>query len=268
MIFVRRLARTLVLGIAVPYGLVCLFVWFTQEDMLFPGRPVPVDHVYPHLVGAEDIWITRPDGARLHVAALKRPEAVGVMLYFHGNGGNNVYLGSIAGIYGPRGYEVYGLDYRGFGKSTGDRSEAAMLADALAFYDAVVPAGAPPPLIMAHSLGSPLAAYVASQRPAQRLVLYAPPGSIAHVANLHYPWLPGFLLRYPLRTDHYVPQVAAPVLIFHGTDDKVVPLESGEHLRPLLKPGDVFHTISGGRHNDLPWRPDVMQLLNKELASS
>ncbi len=261
-----RAAKGLFAAGVIAFVAVCILIWFVQEDILFQGTAVPENTVYQNLPNIEDLWLHHPDGARLHIAKVTAANEVGTMLYFHGNAAYNAYLDGMVNIYGGMGYTVVGLDYRGFGKSRGERSEAAMLEDALAFYDKIVPAGSPPPLIVGRSLGATFATYVASKRPASRLVLYSPPGSILDAAKRHYPWIPSFLLRYPLRTDEYMKNVAGPVLIFHGTDDKVVPFESGAILKQYLKPSDRFVPIPGGTHRDIPWRNDVQRILQKELA--
>jgi len=232
MIWLKRSAKVGLSVVGLPLLLVCLFLWFMQESLLFRGGVIPQNHVYPHLPGVQDLWLDRPDGARLHIARMEHPNPTGLMLYFHGNAAHKGYLSGMVQLYGAMGYTVIGLDYRGFGKSTGAQGEADMLEDAIAFYDEVVPPGVQP-LIVARSLGTSFATYVASKRPVRQLVLYSPPSSIKDVAARHYPWAPAFLLRCPLRTDQFIAKVQAPVLIFHGTDDAVVPFESGVQLRGL-----------------------------------
>lgn len=80
------------------------------------------------------------------------------------------------------GRSVYLLAYRGYGASDGAPSQQALLADAVAFYDAVQAQHLGQPIVaIGRSLGSEIAAYLASQRPLSQLVLITPYGSMADV---------------------------------------------------------------------------------------
>ena len=267
----RRLVsffRSLLVAGAVAYLAVLVFLFAFQESILFPAGTVPLDQDYGFPQGVEDLWIERPDGARLHAVRFRTGGPKGVALYFHGNGATIGKAGWVNAIYEPLGYDVIALDYRGYGKSRGDRSEQAMLEDALAFYDQMVAQGDDAPLIVGRSLGTVFATYVAAHRPASQLILYAPPSSIAEVAGHHYPWVPIALLRFPFPTKKFAAQVSAPILVFHGTEDQVIPFESGRSLSKSLKPADQFIPVPGGGHNDIPWRPDVIAHIQEALSGS
>ena len=179
MTILKRAARAVFVIGAMTYALLSVLIAFGQESMVFPAPVVAQDHDYNFPPTAEDFWLDRPDGTRLHGVRYSKGGAAGVLLYFHGNGAHIGSLHLVHQVYGPLGYDVVGIDYRGYGKSTGERSEEAMLQDALAFYDHVVSAGAPAPLIVGRSLGATFATYVAANRSTSQLVLYAPPASIA-----------------------------------------------------------------------------------------
>ena len=59
-----------------------------------------------------------------------------------------------------------------------------------------------------------------------------------------------FILRYPLRTDLFLPEVSCPTLLLHGTKDEVIYYGSSEKLH-LLVPSTTFVTITDGDHNNL-----------------
>jgi pimeloyl-ACP methyl ester carboxylesterase len=262
----KQLLRSLAVILGGAWRVSCAGLWVFQEDILFPGRSVPVDAVYPGQVGARDVWVDRPDGARLHVLHMPAENAKGTVLYFHGNGAWNAYVGSVGALFGDMGYDVYSLDYRGYGKSRGARSEAAMLADALAYYDQIID-GEEAPIIVGRSLGTSFASYVAANRPVSKLIMLAPPSSIADVARRRFPVIPSALLRFPLSTDSWLAEVQAPITIIHGTQDNVVPIESGRLMKPLLKPGDRFIEVQGGGHNNLLRQGEVITVLTGELAN-
>ena len=266
MTWLRHLVRSVLVVLGGAWLVSCAGLWFFQEEFLFPGRSVPVDTVYPGQQGARDIWIGRPDGARLHVLHMPTENSKGTILYFHGNGAWNAYVGSVGALFGEMGYDVYSLDYRGYGKSRGARSEEAMLADALAYYDQII-RDEEVPVIVGRSLGTSFASYVAAHRPTSKLIMLAPPASIADVAGRRFPVIPTALLRFPLRTDSWLADVQAPITVVHGTQDNVVPIESGRLLKPLLKAGDRFIEVQGGGHNNLLRQGEVITVLTGELAN-
>jgi pimeloyl-ACP methyl ester carboxylesterase len=176
-----------------------------------------------------------------------------VVLYFHGNKENLSRYASIAPIVTANGYELWMIDYPGFGKSTGTFSEKAMYDWALTFYklararysrDSII--------IFGRSLGSGPAAHLASIRDCKRLILESPfyslPSVFASYAPV-YPW--NNMIRYRFPTFEYLKKVDAPVTILHGDDDGVIPIRNARKLLPSLKPGDEFVTIEGASHNDM-----------------
>lgn len=78
------------------------------------------------------------------------------------------------------------------------------------------------------------------------------------------PWAPGFLLRYTLRSNEWIPRVSAPILILHGDADEVIPVAQGQLLSKSAKQAD-FVTIHGGHHNDLSMFPEYWRGLGDFL---
>jgi fermentation-respiration switch protein FrsA (DUF1100 family) len=76
----------------------------------------------------------------------------------------------------------------------------------------------------------------------------------------------GSMLHYRFPNNEWLPAVTAPVTIFHGTSDGVIPYSNAARLKPLLRPGDEFVTIEGGSHNDLNDFPLFHQKLDSVLS--
>jgi pimeloyl-ACP methyl ester carboxylesterase len=114
------------------------------------------------------------------------------------------------------------------------------------------------------SLGTGVAAAVAAQRPdAELLVLEAPFTATVDVAAERYPWLPVSLLMHDkFATRDIVGQIEVPTLIFHGTEDVVVP----PHHATALSAGGAaqLFMIDGGTHNDL-WTHGLWQTVQDNL---
>ncbi len=86
----------------------------------------------------------------------------------------------------------------------------------------------------------------------KRLILETPYYSMPDLLSHYAPIYPtSAMAHFKLPTFKYLQEVKAPVSIFHGNDDNVVPYSSGHKLTKTFKPGDEFITIDKGGHNNL-----------------
>lgn len=253
---------------------VAIFLWLAacgwlygwQENVLFHFLPVDESHAFAFDMPTREVWLDRPDGARLNgVVFLADEPRRGAIVYYKGNAGNVGHSESMARIFTPLGFDVVSMDYRGFGKSRGEMSEDALIDDAVAWYDWTKARYAEEDVrIVGYSLGTSLSAQVAERRLAGDVILFAPMKSVLDVGQRRYPFVPSFLARYPLRSDLALADAGASrIVIYHGTEDEVIPLASGIELKPLLGPDDAFEVIEGADHVDLPWRAEVVADINR-----
>jgi alpha-beta hydrolase superfamily lysophospholipase len=193
--------------------------------------------------------------------------ARGVVLYFHGNKDNVTHYARFAADFTSRGYEVWMMDYPGFGKTTGKFTEEALYTEALILYKLARSRWRPDQIILyGKSLGTGVAAQLADIRDCRRLILECPYYSMTSLVRHYLPlWPVESMLHFKLPTWQHLPQVTAPVTIFHGTSDGIVPYSNASRLKPLLKKGDEFITIEGGGHNDLHDHAEFREQLNKLL---
>jgi hypothetical protein len=178
----------------------------------------------------------------------------GVVLYFHGNRTNISRYARFAPNFTKHGYEVWMIDYPGYGKSTGDFTEQNLYDWALIFYKLARVRFSPDSIIIyGKSLGTGIAAQLASVRDCRNLVLECPYYEFPAVVTQYAPIYPaGRILRFKIPTYQYLQKVTAPVTIFHGDEDGVIRYSNSSKLKPFLKKQDEFVTIPGGSHNDLP----------------
>src|SRR5436190_10922828 len=113
--------------LAAGYLGVVLFYYVLQERFIFLRIRTRQGHQYTYKTPFEERRITAPDGARLHALYFKADKPRGVVLYFHGNAGSLRRWGRFAPRFTTLGYEVLMPDPRGYGKSRGDLSEAALI---------------------------------------------------------------------------------------------------------------------------------------------
>jgi uncharacterized protein len=125
------------------------------------------------------------------------------------------------------------FDYRGYGRSAGEASEAAMLEDADSAYQWLRRDGVPDDhiLLWGHSLGSGPAVYLASTHPAAALVLFGAFTSIPDAAADTYPWLPvRWLVGVRFESLARIPQVHMPVVIAHTRSDALIRFHHAQDL--------------------------------------
>ncbi|MFN6994076.1 MAG: alpha/beta hydrolase [Aquincola tertiaricarbonis] len=253
----KALAALLVVALAA-YALMLGALWWKQETLIFHPVPLAADHRFDLPADVHEVFIDVP-GARLNALHLRRPGASGVVFFLHGNAGNLERWFVNLDFYRALGMDLFMLDYRGYGKSTGRiESEQQLLADVQAAWARVAPQYAGRHVVfLGRSLGTGLAARLAAELPpAQRpqaLLLVSPYRSMVQMAAEQYPFVPAPLLRYPLRTDAALQALAGtalPIDLVHGDRDTLIPLAHSEALARTL-PGVRLHRVAGAGHGDL-----------------
>ncbi|MEI7639170.1 MAG: alpha/beta hydrolase, partial [Syntrophus sp. (in: bacteria)] len=237
----------------------CLFtlvVGCSQENLIFFPEILPPDYKYAFSEPFEELALPVA-GATLSAVLFKTAKAKGVILYFHGNAGSLRTWGDVAKDFTSQGYDILISDYRGFGKSTGSISnEKQMLADELAVYGYLKKLYPENRIIVyGRSIGTGVATFVARSGKPGMLIMESPFFSLTDLASYHYPFLPKALislfLKYPFRTDLWLPEVACPVYLIHGTADDIIPFDASARLELLIKSPHKLIRIEGGGHNNL-----------------
>lgn len=257
--------------LALVYLGVCLFYWIFQEKFIFVRFPLPERYAFRFEGAFDELWMDRPDGARLHALHFTVPHATGAVLYLHGNTGSLRRWGKRAPRFTHLGHAVLMPDYRGYGKSSGKLSEAALHADALAWYDRLAGLyGEGNVLVYGRSLGTGMAVPVAAQRSPKALVLESPYANFLDVARHYLAILPyRWLLRYFFRSDVAIKGVKCPVYIFHGVRDPLVPYTSALRLYAAIPSGveRELITFQRGYHSDLAGFPRFRRKLRSILLA-
>jgi len=261
----RRLLRAL-LVLALVYAAAIGWLWWSQEQLLFRPTPLPADHHFQQGADVHERWIDVP-GARLNALHLKLPNPSGVVFFLHGNAGNLERWFVNVDFYRKANIDLFMLDYRGFGKSSGHiESQAQLEADVRAAWAQVAPAYAGKKrVIYGRSLGTGLATMLATENAADLTVLVSPYASMLQMAAEKYPWVPGAVLRYPLRTDLLLPRVQGPVLLVHGDQDTLIPLQHSERLQALLPRAQLLR-VPGAAHGDIQTYAVYLEGLRAALA--
>jgi pimeloyl-ACP methyl ester carboxylesterase len=239
-----------------------------QERLIFPASTLPPDYQFRFDLPFEEVRIPVP-GASLDALLFTQPSPRGLVFFLHGNAGDLSTWTTGVDFYRKVNYDMFMIDYRGYGKSTGRiESEAQLHADVRATWDAIAPryrARNLPIVIYGRSLGTGLAAHLARDVDPALLVLVTPYTSLSAAASRAYPLAPEWILKYPLRTDAIIGEVKAPVLLVHGTRDELIPLADSEHLRALARPPAELLVVDGAGHNDIHQFPAYLDGLAARL---
>jgi fermentation-respiration switch protein FrsA (DUF1100 family) len=240
----------------------CGAAYLLQDKILFPcPRAAEPDAVAVRRDGIERIWLATDDGARVEswylAASGRTASAPGPALIFtHGNGELIDDWPAALEPYRQWGVSILLPEYRGYGRSTGTPSQAAIVADMeQAFQWLAQRPEVDGSRIILHgrSLGGGVAAALAARRPPAALILESTFTSVGAFFNRFA--VPEFVCTNPFATDRVVATLGCPVLIFHGSHDEVVPVAHGRRLHELA-PRSRYIEMDAG-HNDLP--PDREQ---------
>ncbi len=228
-------------------------IYAFQDKLIFFPENIPRSYKFPFNAPFEEVFLPTPDGAEIHALHFRAKAPKGVILYFHGNAGSLRSWGFVAEELLLFQYDVLMIDYRGFGKSTGHRTEAALHQDAQLAYNYLTKQYPEDKIIVfGRSIGTGVAVPLAAQNKPRSLILETPFYNFAEIAKTHYPFLPvSLLLKYTFRSDKYITKVPCPTYILHGTADNIVPYASGKKLAQLAGGKAQLITIPGGGHNDL-----------------
>ena len=241
------------LRLVVIYLFIASMLYFFQEKIIFLPSQLPKDYVYSFSQRFEEFFLDSKDGAHLNGLHFKVANPKGVILYFHGNAGDLSRWGEIAQFFVQKQYDVIVMDFRTYGKSTGKLSEEALFADAQLFYDYTLEHYSENQIrVYGRSLGAAIATHTASNNNPKKLILETPFYNLLEVAQKRFPVLPvKWLLKYEFKSNTYITKVKCPITIFHGTEDNVVPYESGKKLYTIAPNPKEFITVPSGGHNNL-----------------
>lgn len=244
-------------------------LYFLQDAILF--HPVTLNRTYsynfpePH----KDITIPIDSKDTLNLVDFASTDTIarGVVLYFHGNKRNISWYAKYIPYFTRHGYQVLMIDYPGFGKSTGKLTEQKLYDWALQVYKIArkrFPADSI--IIYGKSMGTGIAAQLASTRDCKRLILETPYYDFPALVSHYLPIYPAkWMLHYQLPIYQYLQNVTAPITIFHGTKDRVVTYKNSKRLLPFFKSTDELISIEGGSHNNLYRYKETVNKLDSVL---
>lgn len=274
----RRLLRAVLLYVVVPYVAVTVIFVALQRRLMY--KPTAAHNLTMEAVGyaadfGKDVELTTSDGSVIRGWLINGRDIstadsdnTPLVLYFPGNSLNRSERISDLREVAARGFDVLIFDYRGFGDSEGSPSETALSQDARqvwAFATEELGYQENHIVVFGESLGGAVALSVwdpshpKSPQPAA-VILNSTFASMPQTVAWHYPMFPfQFFLFDTWPSIDRIANVRSPVIVFHGTEDQMVPVSHGEQLANAAA-DSRFVEITGGTHNEIPtWQ------LRKEL---
>jgi pimeloyl-ACP methyl ester carboxylesterase len=245
-----------------------LLIWIhcCQERLIFRPEPLPVAHRFV----LDDVHEVSIDvgGETLSALHLQLPNPRGVVFFLHGNTGNLATWFTHSDFYRAANYDLFMLDYRGYGKSSGRiESEAQLRADVLAAWRTVEAQYAGKrKVIYGRSLGTALAAGLAAEVQPDLTILVSPYCDMAQLMAYTIRCCRPWLLRYPLATCSDVVRLRGALLLVHGETDTLIPIRHSEQLLTRAPQARLLR-VAGAAHVDVHQFPAYTDELRRALKS-
>ncbi|MFD2824422.1 alpha/beta hydrolase [Lacinutrix iliipiscaria] len=253
--------------VAIAYAVISIALYYLQDYMLFKPEKLPQDfQFYYENQETKEYNLETRDGAVINgLRFMPKGKSKGVVLYLKGNSQSIKGWGKFAVDFTRHNYDVLMVDYRGFGKSTGRRSQKHIKRDLQMVYNKIKEQTTEDRIILyGRSLGSGFATKLASTNYPKMLILDAPYYSLTKVTARYAPFMPlSLLMKYPLPTYKWLKYVQCPIHIIHGTHDKLIPYKTSVKLSQIQPKLTRLHTIIGGGHKNLNNFESYHKMLNE-----
>ena len=252
------------------YIVLSVLLYFLQDYFLFkPEKLTPDFEFYYNNQEFEEYNVETRDGAAINGLRFKSQSPKGVVFYLKGNSKSIKGWGKFAVDFTRHGYDVIMVDYRGFGKSTGRRTQKAVKRDMQVIYNKIRDKVPEKYIILyGRSLGSGFATKLASMNNPRMLILDAPYYSLSKVAKKYIPFMPlSLLIKFPMPTYKWLKYVKCPIHIIHGTDDRLIPYKTSIKLSKINPKTTKLYTVIGGGHKNLNTFESYHQMLGEIITS-
>ncbi len=248
------LVKFVVVLAIVAYAIATLGMYAFQRKLQYHPANKGLTPESVGITGASIETLATADGEKIILWHAPAKAGMATILYFQGNAGEIGDRPLRFSYYQSRGFGVAYLSYRGFGGSSGSPSEAGLIADANADYDWLIAKGVEPGRIalLGESLGSGVAVQLAAKREVGAVALEAPYTSTVEVAAKIYWWLPVHaLMKDQFKSIDFIAAVVAPLLIIHGEEDGLIPVEFGKRLFAAANQPKELDVVPGFGHDVL-----------------
>jgi uncharacterized protein len=269
--FIARFLKFSLLCTLTTYLSVCGYLYVNQRTMIYAA-----DRSYapPKAVGLpemQEVTLQTQDG--LSLTSWYAPAKAGkrTIIWFHGNAAGVSKRAASYRALLDAGYGVLALEYRGFAHNEGTPTEEGLYHDARAAIAFTQKQGIAPHdiILLGHSLGSGVAMQLSTEFTPFATVLLSPYSSVSAVAQERYWYIPVMLLL----KDHFdsisqAASLSAPILIFHGTEDSVIPVHHAQQLYDAIPTQKNLFIFEGLNHDTVTVQQVIPELAALELKTN
>ena len=233
---------------------VCVILYLIQDFFLFHPEKLLHNFRFEYDIPFEEVVIQGPSRAVINGLLFTVPNRKGVVFYFKGNTRSIKGWAKFAKDFTKKGYDFFLIDYPGFGKSSGQRSERIIYKNAQIAYLWLSDRYPESEItIYGRSLGSGFASRIAAWNNPKRLILDSPFYSFTELANYYTRIIPTrLLLKYKMSLYQDIEELENPTYIIHGSKDRVIPYSFSPRIQKITPERVKLFTIEGAKHNNLP----------------
>ncbi len=235
------------------YIIFCGFLYFFQEKLIFFPQKLEQNYQFAFAQNFQELNFKTSDKKTLNGLLFKSKNTKGLIFYLHGNAGSLSSWGKVAKTYTDLNYDVFILDYRGYGKSEGTiNSQEQLYNDNQIIYNQLKKNyNEQNIIVLGYSIGTGMASKLASVNNPKHLILQAPYYSLTDMMKHRFPFIPTFLLKYKFETNEYLKTCKMPITIFHGKKDRVIYYGSSLKLKNDFENQIELITLPNQGHNGM-----------------
>ena len=241
-----------------------------QRTIIFRGNRLPKNHIYNCDFPLEELNLEfkiDKEDYLINAVHIKSKQPKGLIFFLHGTLQHIQYHLPKATFFIENNYDVVMIDYPTYGKSKGKLIEANLYAIVSHSFDSLMELIKPTGNIILYgrSLGTAMASYLATLRKIDKLILVSPYYSMPDLFNSKLPLFPFKKLKFKFENHTHLQTVDCDTFIFHGTHDKLIPIQLSQKLIPYLKKEAHFIPIENANHFNVHEQEEYKQALKNLL---
>jgi pimeloyl-ACP methyl ester carboxylesterase len=224
--------------------------YFVDKMALFPTRDDTI--VDPSL--AREIVVPTKDKKNICCLYLENPDNKKVALYFHGNAENIYQSQHVLKRIFDDGVNVFGVDYRGYGKSTGSPSEKGIYKDgeaALKYVKEHLSYSGENIIIIGRSIGTAVACNTARKSDVGKLILITPISNAYECARAHGLGVLSIIAVNKYDNLSKMKNIHCRLQVIGAADDEVLPIFMSHEVASSYGTGAEIRTVDNVTHNTI-----------------